>query len=272
MARSATGGGRLMSNEIHLGGALFGCSIDVLHGARLSSLRVHARERLVTFSKDARPTGWGAYPMVPFAGRVRNGRFSHEGTAYQLPLNFGEHAIHGTVFDTSWSTIEQSPTHAVLVTSLGSRWPFVGSAKHEVRVDPIERSVTCTLTVHTGSPSMPAQVGWHPWFVRPATLRVDFTEMYVRDDNYIPDGRLVTPPIGPWDDCFIGARHTPMVQFDDGMCLHIESDCDHWVVYDMPTHALCVEPQSGPPDGFSLAPFVITQQLSLQRTMKLIAR
>lgn len=272
MARPAKVGGRRMSNEIHLGGALFGCSIDVLRGARLSSLRVHARERLVTFTKGAHTTGWGAYPMVPFAGRVRNGRFSHEGTAYQLPLNFGEHAIHGTVFDVSWSTIEQSATHAVLVTSLGHRWPFVGSVKHEVRVDPIERSVTCTLTVHTASPSMPAQVGWHPWFVRPATLRVDFTEMYVRDDNYIPDGRRVTPPVGPWDDCFIGARRTPMVEFDDGMCLHIESDCDHWVVYDMPAHALCVEPQSGPPNGFSLAPYVIDQHSSLQRTMKLIAR
>ena len=128
-----------MSNEIHLGGALFGCSIDVLRGARLSSLRVHARERLVTFTKGAHTTGWGAYPMVPFAGRVRNGRFSHEGTAYQLPLNLGEHAIHGTVFDVSWSTIEQSPMHAVLVTSLArSRTESgepVGLLSHHLAMD-----------------------------------------------------------------------------------------------------------------------------------------
>jgi aldose 1-epimerase len=210
--------------------------------------------------------------MVPYVGRVRSGKFSHEGNVYQLPLNFGEHAIHGTMFDVCWSTIEQSPTHAVCVASLGSRWPFVGSVMHEVRIDQSERSVTCTLTVSTDSPSMPAQVGWHPWFVRPATLRVDFAEMYVRDSSYIPDGRRVAPPVGPWDDCFIGARQTPMVQFDDEMCLFIESDCDHWVIYDMPTHALCVEPQSGPPDGFSLAPHVITRESPLQRTMKLIAR
>ena len=272
MADTKTCGRWRLSNEIHLGSSLFGCSIDVLRGARLSSLRVHARERLVTFRRGAQSTAWGAYPMVPFAGRVRNGRFRHEGTEHQLPLNFGEHAIHGTVFDASWSTIERSPTRAVLETSLGARWPFVGSVTHEVQVDTTERSVTCTLTVHTTSPSMPVQVGWHPWFVRPASLRVDFAEMYVRDDHYIPDGRRISPPPGPWDDCFVGARHTPMVQFDDDMRLHIESDCDHWVVYDMPEHALCVEPQSGPPDGFSLSPFVITQQSSLQRTMKLIAR
>ena len=80
------------------------------------------------------------------------------------------------------------------------------------------------------------------------------------------------PPQGPWDDCFIGAQKTPAIIFGDGVRLNVESDCDHWVVYDMPTHALCLEPQSGPPDGFTLAPHVITQQSPLQRTMKLIAR
>jgi aldose 1-epimerase len=33
----------------------------------------------------------------------------------------------------------------------------------------------------------------------------------------------------------------------------IESDCDYWVVFDMPAHATCVEPQSATPDAFNLA-------------------
>ncbi len=70
----------------------------------------------------------------------------------------------------------------------------------------------------------------------------------------------------------LGREKTPAVIFGDGARLNVESDCDHWVVYDMPTHALCLEPQSGPPDGFTLAPHVITPQSPLQRTMKLIAR
>jgi galactose mutarotase-like enzyme len=40
----------------------------------------------------------------------------------------------------------------------------------------------------------------------------------------------------------------------------------------MPKHALCVEPQSGPPDGFTLAPLVVTPASPLRRTMKLIGR
>jgi aldose 1-epimerase len=261
-----------MSTEIHLGGANFGCSIDVLRGARLSSLRVNGRERLLTYSHGMAATAWGAYPMVPYAGRVRRGRFSHAGKTHQLPLNFGNHAIHGTVFDVSWSTIDRSSTHAVMTARLGLRWPFGGVVTHEVSVDGVERSVTCTLTVSTSDQSMPAQVGWHPWFVRPARLDVDFAEMYVRDADYIPDGRRVAPTPGPWDDCFVGPRRTPTVCFDDGATVAVESDCDHWVVYDMPAHALCVEPQSGPPDGFTLAPHVITPSAPLRRTMKLIAR
>lgn len=261
-----------MSHELHLGTAAFGCSVDALHGARLSSLRIDARERLVVYSRGAASTGWGGYPMVPFAGRVRRGTFEHDGRRYQLPLNFGAHAIHGTVFDRAWTTIERSDTRVVLVASLGSRWPFAGSVTHEVDIDAESRTITCTLTVATSSSSMPAQVGWHPWFVRPAVLEVDFAEMYVRDDEYIPSGRRIATPPGPWDDCFVLPRRPPTIAFPDGVRLEIASDCDHWVVYDLPTHALCVEPQSGPPDGFTLAPHIITPATPLRRTMKLIAR
>ena len=151
-----------MSNELHLGTGWFGCSVDALRGARLSSLRVAGRERLVTHSRGASPTSWGAYPMVPYAGRVRRGKFQHAGQEHQLPLNFGHHAIHGTVFDVSWATVEQSPTRVVLAASLGARWPFAGHVTHEISLNTEQQSVNCTLEVTT-SESMPAQVGWHPW-------------------------------------------------------------------------------------------------------------
>jgi aldose 1-epimerase len=260
-----------MSNDLHLGTGWFGCSVDALRGARLSSLRVAGRERLVTHSRGASPTSWGAYPMVPYAGRVRRGKFQHAGREHQLPLNFGHHAIHGTVFDVSWSTLEQSPTHIVLAASLGARWPYAGEVTHEISLDAEQQSVSCTLEVTTTSESMPAQVGWHPWFVRPARLQVDFAEMYVRDNDYIATARRITPTAGPWDDCFTGARRPPEVAFDDGVRIVVESDCDHWVVYDMPKHALCVEPQSGPPDGFTLRQDVVTPTRPLRRTMTLHA-
>ena len=39
--------------------------------------------------------------------------------------------------------------------------------------------------------------------------------------------------------------------------LALESSLDHWVVYDEPDHAICVEPQSGPPDALNLGPRLV---------------
>ena len=256
-----------MSTELHLGSEVFGCSIDVARGARLSSLRINARERLVPFSPELRPTGWGAFPMVPYAGRVRDGKLSHEGQAYQLPLTSGPHSSHGTVLGVGWTMVEHSATLAVLKTGLGPNWPFSGQVLHRISLDPVARTVTCVLKVSTESPSMPAMVGWHPWFLRPATLEVAFSELYERDDRSIPTGKRVAPSPGPWDDCFTGALHPPVVHLEDGVRIRLESDCDHWVIYDKPTHALCVEPQSGPPNAFNLAPQVVTPEQPLERTL-----
>lgn len=261
-----------MTQEIRLGGSVLGCTIDVLHGARLSSLRTHGRERLVPYERGLPSTAWGAYPMVPFAGRIRNGRFIHEGVEHHVARNHGRHAIHGTVFSRSWTTLERSEHHAIFVVGLGARWPFIGNVTHEVSVDVAAGVITCTLTVATEAESMPAQVGWHPWFVRPVSLTMDFAEMYVRDDDHIPTGRRIAPGTGPFDDCFVGARQAPVLEFADGGRIELHSDCDHWVIYDEPAHALCVEPQSGPPDGVNIAPHVITPSTPLQRSMKLIVR
>src|SRR3546814_12447429 len=58
-------------------------AVDRAHGGRLASLVVGGMELLVQRPSTAPidPLSWGCFPMVPFAGRLRGGRFSSIGNA-----------------------------------------------------------------------------------------------------------------------------------------------------------------------------------------------
>ena len=65
-------------------------------------------------------------------------------------------------------------------------------------------------------------------------------------------GELVDPPPGPWDDTFTGlAGSAGAPAWPDGVTATISSTCDYWVIFTKPDHALCVEPQTGPPNEFN---------------------
>ncbi len=66
---------------------------------------------------------WGSFVMAPWAGRIREGRFSFDGRRYRLPINFGSHAIHGTVADRPWRYVEHTRDTAVIDCRLDDRWP-----------------------------------------------------------------------------------------------------------------------------------------------------
>ena len=230
-------------------------TVDPLHGGRVAQLRVGGRDLLVEPDRsrplDDQAMAWGSFPMAPWAGRVRHGRFELDGTTHRLDVNLPPHAIHGTVFTRPWDVVLIDDHEIELTTELA--WELGGSAHQRVEID--HESVRCTLTVTAGDLRMPAELGWHPWFVKPASLDLAPDAMYARDGEGIPTGELVPPPPGPWDDCFVGTD-TVVLRYDD-LDVTLTSDCDHWVVYDEPLHATCVEPQSGPPDAFNLRPRVL---------------
>lgn len=228
-------------------------------GGRLASLRIEGHELLVTGTSSDHPMLWGAFPMVPWAGRVAHGRFSFDGETYDLPLDLPPHAIHGTTYRRPWDVADDGS----LVVELD--WAFGGHAVQ--RFDLGEHGLTCTIEVHAGDRSMPAQAGWHPWFARPVELRFSARSMYARDDEGIPTGTLVEPTEPPWDDCFTDVVAPPMLLVPGGPTVTLTSTCDHWVVYTEPEHALCVEPQSGPPDAFHGTPYVVLPGQPLVETM-----
>ena len=236
-------------------------------GGRLGSLIVAGRE--VLWTSD--PQGlihWGSYPMAPWAGRVRRGRFTFAGRPYELPLGMPPHAIHGVVYDKPWSVVSAD----TIRIELDDRWPFRGRLEQRFELD--EDGLTVTMTLEADEP-MPGVVGWHPWFRRqlggiavPARLDFDAAEMLVRDDEGMPTGELVAPSAGPWDDAFTGVDRPPAIEWGSELRLELSSSCRWWVVYTLPPHAVCVEPQSGPPDAANRSPEIVVPGSPLVHEMR----
>ena len=222
--------------------------------------------------------------MAPWAGRIRHGRFDWLGEAIQLETNFQDvdaqgvaspqrrHAIHGTTFFRPWTIVSSGPDRAELTCALDGAlgWPFAGLARQVITMgtDHLDLSLSVEPAADV---ALPATIGWHPWFAKPDRVDVHPLAMYELDDIGIPTGRLVTPTEPPRDDCFI--VHEPIrLHYSRPVAPIVtvsSADCDHWVIYDMPEHATCVEPQSGPPDGPTVRPELTTSARPLRRTMRI---
>lgn len=222
-------------------------------GGRVAQITYQGVDWLVGYSDEhSSPVAWGSYPMVPWAGRIRRGRFDFKGQSYQLPINFGDHAIHGVGFELPWTVEHHTRTHAALSLQMPSdgRWPFGGRAGQQIEVG--ENWLRMVMSVTASDGWMPATFGWHPWFVKPDRVEFHPTDVYPRDEEGIATCPLEPPPPGPWDDCFV--NDDPVIVHRRDQTLRLTSDCFHWVVYDEPEHATCIEPQTGPPDGLNLGP------------------
>lgn len=221
-------------------------------GGRIARIRHHGQEWL--HAGDAGdPLGWGCYPMLPWAGRIRGGQFAFAGKRYRLPANDRAHALHGVGFALPWQIVSRSARAIALSLALpqDQRWPFGGSALQRIELD--ANTLRLHLSVRAGDQAMPRpSIGWHPWFPKPERLDFAPRAIYPRDADGIATLPLAAPPPGPWDDCFV--NHEPVLVRRAGQALRLTSSCRCWVVYDQRAHATCVEPQSGPPDMFNLEP------------------
>ena len=78
--------------------------------------------------------------------------------------------------------------------------------------------------------------------------------MLVRDPDGMPTGERVPPTPAPGTTRSPLCARSPVLEWPGQLRLSLTSSCAWWVVYTMPEHAICVEPQSGPPDGLEPGP------------------
>jgi aldose 1-epimerase len=227
------------------------------HGGRLISLTVDGLDLLVTPEVDDHD--FGSFPMAPWAGRVRHGRFAFGGHDYELRCNNPPHAIHGVARDHPWL----DERDGLLSVDLVAPWPFGGRVVQRLALN--AGSLTMTMEVHAADRPLPASLGWHPWWARRLArggeLEVDLRAgaMYRRDEEGIAVDELVPIPPKPWDDCFTELGDPPAVlSWSGAVTVTLETDCPCVVVFDEPEHAICVEPQTHPPDALNVRPAVVT--------------
>lgn len=215
---------------------------------------------------------FGAFPMAPWCGRMRDGMLAWQGATYQFPTNDGPNAIHGLVRGHPWDIITRSESSIELSQRLSSAWPFPGKVTQTIEL--ADESASFRMTVEAESEPFPAQAGWHPWFARRLNtggeVELDFRPAWQehRGPDYLPDGTRIPPQPSPWDDCFgmpDGVHAT--LTWPGALELTVTSPLNWVVVYDMPQDSVCVEPQSGPPNGLNTLPHTVTPEAPLRCAM-----
>jgi galactose mutarotase-like enzyme len=181
--------------------------------------------------------------MAPWAGRLRNGLLNWNGGEHHFPTDMAPpDALHGLAVWRAWEVVEATENRAVLAIDLNAPWPFGGRVFQTIGLE--ASRLTVELRIDAGDRPMPVIAGWHPWFVRVLTDR---------------SGSAVVRsiPAGPWDDCFFELESAPVVRWPGVLEARVESEAPFWVIYTEPTDYVCVQPQSGPPNGLNTGPYAV---------------
>ena len=225
--------------------------VDLAHGGRISSLKWKEFEFVV--QRRDHPMEWGWFGMVPWAGRVNNGLIKDlDGTEYSLPTNWDPpHAEHGFGFVSEWEVTGPNSSALVLPDPY---FPAIA----EQRIDLDGNSLTWTLNYIANGNTLPAWVGFHPWFPKhlndgdEVELIFEPEKMLIRSPNYLPTGEYVAIPPKPWDDAFSGVKQDPILRWKNQAQIRLTSNVPWWVVYTEDPTGICVEPQTAPPDAANL--------------------
>ena len=234
------------------------------NGGRIGGLRVGGAELLRQGER------FGCFPMVPWCGRIRDGRFRDGADVRQMPLNSPPHAIHGTARDGAWRTARVTADDAVITYDLVEPWPHPARVTQAFTLT--EDTLAITMAGETYGESFPAQIGWHPWFNRNLggeDVRVAFDPAWQeeRGEDHLPTGNRVEPKPGPWDDCFgMPDGVSVALTWPGRLRLDVTSPQKWVVVYDEQEAAVCVEPQTGPPNGLNTLPRLVTPLEPLEAT------
>lgn len=165
-------------NEAHIiNGHGYELKCDAQYGGRINSLTYQGipilRPTLDLNNGD--PLQSACFPLVPFSNRIRNGKFIFNEIAYELAANWNgdQPVIHGEAWQKPWNIVKHAP-NSIIMRYVGENWwPWEYEAQLYFTL--LESGLELSLAITNRSNStMPAGLGFHPYFPRLADTRMQF--------------------------------------------------------------------------------------------------
>jgi aldose 1-epimerase len=160
------------------------------------------------FFRVLKPSRTGVPILFPFPNRIRDGKYSWNGTSYSLPKNDGtkKNAIHGSALYAAWQpkpprivgdVVELSATfHGETMKDGAPFWPTPQTLTVTYRLGRGFLDIVAEVTA--GAEPVPMGLGYHPYFrLEPfggadARPWIAATKMWKLDES-LPTGELVVP-------------------------------------------------------------------------------
>jgi aldose 1-epimerase len=141
------------------------------------------------------------FPLVPYANRIRDGRFLFCGreVVEPPPVPEARHALHGHGWRRDWLIRERGEDRLVLeYRHAAAAWPWDYRARQTFTLTP-EALVVGLEVKNLSDDLMPAGLGFHPSFPRrpAAVVRAAASGVWLADAECLPTEKTAVPPA--WD-------------------------------------------------------------------------
>jgi len=167
--------------------------------AGLRRVRVGDTEIVQDYGADALPSGGSGIVLVPWPNRVRDGRWTLDGTTQQLDLTEPSkgNASHGLLRNTGYRVTDRSDAAITLSATVFPQhgWPF--HLDTSVRYALTPTGIEITHGVHNaGEARAPFGVGCHPYLrvgdtaMRDLVVTVSGDRMVETDERSLPVGEV----------------------------------------------------------------------------------
>lgn len=140
----------------------------------------------------------GAYPLLPFVGRIEAGVFHSAKGQVRLPANLPGHThpLHGQGWTRRWAVTDTRAASLTLeMDHPPGDWPWAYRATQTFRLAPAAFELDLTVE-NRDADAMPVGLGWHPFFAKgDARLTVPTTAIW-----HAPPGEIPASPQTLWPD------------------------------------------------------------------------